>query len=227
MPPLRQYALLSDGSFSTSAVRPRILHVDALRTLFFLFLPLPSPTRSLSSCARRRCCLHAMAGTVPPEAAACGPARCRRSRGPAIRRCRWAQASQTLISFVFAPGPSLPPPLPPSPTPAAVEIRRLPRTALPATTSARRCHPPRISLDSAPTAGRRRWAKRSNTPTAGPFPMSGFFFKASPQEPQTLTSPHRRPPASPFVFSASRPPRLAGARSGSGQTSTSRRPRAA
>ena len=105
--------------------------------------------------------------------------------------------------------------------------RFLRRTALPATTSARRRHPPRISLASAPTAGQRRWAERSNTPTGGPFPMSGFFFKASPQEPQTLTSPHRVPLGSSFVFSASRPPQLAGARSGSGRTSTSSWPHAA
>ena len=62
----------------------------------------------------------------------------------------------------------------------------------------------------------RRWAERSNTPTGGPFPMSGFFFKASPQEPQTLTSPYRVPLGSSYVFSASQPPQLAGARSGSG-----------
>ena len=132
---------------------------------------------------------------------------------------------QTLVSFV-SPASSLPPSLLPSRTPVAVEIRRirsasfdssrpylylsvrglfepsparlLRRTALPATTSAI----PRISLAPAPTAGRRRWAERSNTPTGGSFPMSGFFFKASPQGPQTLTSPHRVPLASPFVFSA-------------------------
>ena len=128
---------------------------------------------------------------------------------------------QTLVSFV-SPASSLPPSLLPSRTPVAVEIRRirsasfnssrpyfhlslcglfepsparlLRRTALPAI--------PRISLALAPTAGRRRWAERSNTPTGGSFPMSGFFFKASPQGPQTLTSPHRVPLASPFVFSA-------------------------